>query len=72
METKKYVVDTSLINQLVDGVVKTDELPKDGAFVASHVQGDEMDQTTDEKRWSELRQKFTELFSWRFQPIHLL
>lgn len=61
METKKYVVDTSLINQLVDGVVEPDELPKDGTFVASHVQRDEIDQTTDEKRRSELRQKFTEI-----------
>ena len=30
----KYVVDTSLINKLIDGAVRADELPKDGSFVA--------------------------------------
>jgi hypothetical protein len=37
----KYVVDTSLINKLLDGSVHADELPKDGSVVASHIQIDE-------------------------------
>ena len=61
MEPKKYVVDTSLINQLVDGSVHADELPKDGTFVASHIQFDELSRTTTEKRRAELLQKFAEI-----------
>ena len=56
----KYVVDTSLINKLVDGSVHADELPKDGTFVASHIQFDELSRTKNEKRRSELLQKFAE------------
>lgn len=56
----KYVVDTSLINKLVDGSVHADELPKDGSFVASHIQIDELNRTKNGKRRSELLQKFSE------------
>ncbi|HEU4343106.1 MAG TPA: hypothetical protein VFU31_16255 [Candidatus Binatia bacterium] len=56
----KYVVDTSLINKLVDGSVHADELPKDGSFVASHIQIDELNRTKNSKRRSELLQKFSE------------
>jgi hypothetical protein len=56
----KYVVDTSLINKLVDGSVHADELPKDGSFVASHIQIDELNRTKNGKRGSELLQKFSE------------
>jgi len=57
----KYVVDTSLINKLVDGSVHVDELPKDGSFVASHIQIDEINRTKDPKRRSELLQTFSEV-----------
>ena len=56
----KYVVDTCLINKLVDGSVHTDELPKGGSFVASHIQFDELNRTKNEKRRAELLQKFCE------------
>jgi predicted nucleic acid-binding protein len=56
----KYVVDTSLINKLVDGSVESDELPKDGSFVASHVQIDEINRTTDAERKLKLLEKFKE------------
>ena len=56
----KYVVDTSLINKLVDGSVHADELPTDGSFVASHVQFDELNRTNNPKRKSELLQQFSE------------
>ena len=56
----KYVVDTSLINKLVDGSVHVDELPTDGSFVASHIQIDEINRTKNLKRRSKLLQKFAE------------
>jgi hypothetical protein len=57
----KYVVDTSLINKLVDGNIHSDELPKDGAFVASYIQLEELNRTKDARRKSELLEKFSEL-----------
>lgn len=56
----KYVVDTSLINKLVDGSIHADELPKDGPLIASHIQIDELDRTKDAKHRSELLQRFSE------------
>ena len=41
----KYVVDTSLINKLVEGSVNLDELPQDGDLVATNVQIDEISRT---------------------------
>ena len=41
----KYVVDTSLINKLVDGSVNLDELPQDGDLIATDVQIDEISRT---------------------------
>ena len=58
---KKYVVDTSLINKLVDGSVGADELPKDGQFVASHIQHDELSRTKNPERRAKLLEKFTEI-----------
>ena len=57
----KYIVDISLVNKLVDGFVHADELPKDGSFVASQVQIDELNRTKNAKRRSELLQRFSEL-----------
>ena len=58
---KKYVVDTSLINKLVDGSIGVDELPKDGLFVASHIQHDELNRTKNPERRTKLLEKFTEI-----------
>lgn len=58
---KKYVVDTSLINKLVDGSVGVDELPKDGLFVASYIQHDELSRTKNQKRRAKLLEKFEEI-----------
>ena len=57
---KRYVVDTSLINKLVDGAVAADELPNDGSFVASHIQIDEINRTKDPERRAKLLEKFAE------------
>ncbi len=60
---KKYVVDTCLINKLVDGSVSPDELPKDGSFVASHIQFDELSKTKNPERKAKLLKKFIELIN---------
>lgn len=57
----KYVVDTNIINKLVDGIIRSEELPTDGDFVASHIQMDELRQTKNEKRRETLLLKFNEL-----------
>lgn len=53
-------MDTSLINKLVDGTVGADELPKDGSFVASHIQIDELNRTTSAQRRVKLLKMFAE------------
>jgi len=50
----KYVVDTSLINKLVNGSVRVEELPADGEFIASHIQIDEINKTKYEERRARL------------------
>jgi hypothetical protein len=57
---KRYVVDTSLINKLVDGAVGGDQLPNNGSFVASHIQIDEIKRTKDPERRAKLLEKFAE------------
>jgi len=60
---KRYVVDTCLINKLVDGTVGADELPNDGSFVASHIQIDEINRTNDFQRRTKLLKKFEEIIN---------
>ena len=55
----KYVVDTCIINKLVDGVLSTGDLPGDGEFVATHVQVDELNRTSNPERRAQLLLKFT-------------
>ena len=57
----KYVVDTCLINKLVDGKIGTSELPKDGTFVASHIQIDELKRTRNVDRRTQLLEMFEEI-----------
>lgn len=54
----KYVVDTNIINWLVDGTVQPEDLPSDGEFVVTHVQIDELNRTRDEERRARLFIKF--------------
>lgn len=56
----KYVVDTCLINKLVDGQVLPEELPTDGDFIAAHIQIDEINRTKDEDRRARLFLKFAQ------------
>jgi predicted nucleic acid-binding protein len=53
-----YVVDTNIINWLVDGRLRLEELPGDGEFVVTHVQRDELAKTRDEQRRAQLFAKF--------------
>ena len=54
----KYVVDTNIINRLVDGIIRPEDLPTDGDFIATHVQMDELNKTKDEERRARLFIKF--------------
>ena len=50
----KYVVDTNIINWLIDGTINSAALPCDGEFVATHIQIDEINRTSDEDRRARL------------------
>ena len=54
----KYMVDTTIINWLVDGSLSTDDFPKDAAFVATHIQHDELSKTRDSERKQSLLDRF--------------
>jgi predicted nucleic acid-binding protein len=56
----KYVVDTNIINRLVDGTIRLEELPTDGTFVACHIQIDEINRTKNPERRKKLLEKFAE------------
>ena len=56
----KYVVDTSVFNKLLDGLIRPDELPS-GQFIATHVQIDELKKTKDEARRKALVLTFEEV-----------
>lgn len=53
-----YVVDTNIINWLVDGRLESNDLPNDGVFIVTHVQRDELTKTKDEKRRRQLLMMF--------------
>lgn len=50
----KYVVDTNIINWLIDRKIDRATLPNDGEFVATHIQIDEINRTSDEDRRARL------------------
>lgn len=56
-----YVVDTVIFNKLVDGTINVADLPSDGAFVATHVQIDEINNTGDSERRARLFLMFAEM-----------
>jgi len=59
----KYLVDTSLINKLVDGSVMAAELPSDGLLVASNIQIAEIQRTSNAERRSQLENKMSEVIA---------
>ena len=54
----KCVVDTNIINRLVDGTFFLEDLPPDTECVATHVQIDELSNTKDTERRAKLFLKF--------------
>lgn len=56
-----YVVDTCVLNRLIDGKLLRSNLPSDGRFVATHIQIDELNRTKDEDRRSRLFLMFSTL-----------
>lgn len=50
----KYVLDTNIINWLIDGKVDRLALPADSEFVATHIQIDEINRTSNEDRRARL------------------
>lgn len=62
-----YVVDTNIFNRLVDGVIRSEDLPSEGPCIATHVQIDEINNTKDSERRACLFLMFAEL---RPQMVH--
>jgi len=56
--TMKCVVDTTIINRLIDGSLSTEDIPADAELVATHVQIDELNKTRDEERRARLFLRF--------------
>ena len=54
----RYVVDTNIINWLVDGTIELEALPDDGEIIATHIQVDELNNTPDRERRAQLFLKF--------------
>lgn len=54
-----YVVDTCVINRLVDETLSLDQLPVDGKYLASHVQIDEIKRTKNDTRRAQLLAMFS-------------
>jgi rRNA-processing protein FCF1 len=57
----KHVVDTNIFNKLVDGSLRPEDLPHGAEFVATHVQVDELNNTSNNERRARLFLKFAEL-----------
>jgi hypothetical protein len=57
----KSVVDTCIFNKLIDGLLSTDDLPADAEFVATHIQIDELNSTSNLDRRARLSSRFSTL-----------
>ncbi len=57
----QFVVDTCIINKLIEGKISLDKLPQNCSFFASHIQIDEINKTSDAERRSRLFLKFSEI-----------
>lgn len=56
-----YVLDTNIFNKLLDGKILIENLPTDASFIATHVQIDEINNTRNSERKSQLLLKFAEV-----------
>ena len=57
----QFVVDTCIINKLIDGKMNLNELPSNSSFFASHIQIDEINKTQDSERRAQLFLRFAEV-----------
>ncbi len=57
----KFVVDTCIINKLIEGEISLNSLPQNCSFFASHIQIDEINKTPDAERRAQLFLKFAEI-----------
>ena len=57
----QYVVDTNVFNWLVDGRIDLGALPSNAELVATHVQIDEINRTTDTERRAQLFLRFAKI-----------
>ena len=49
-----FILDTNIFNQLADGIITSEDLPKGCSYVATHVQLDEINNTKDSERRARL------------------
>jgi len=56
----KYIVDPCILNNFLDGSLRIETLPRDGDYVASHIQVDEINNTKYAERRAKLLLLFTE------------
>jgi len=57
----KYVVDTCVFNWLVDGRITKSDLPMGAELIATHIQIDEINKTSDSERRAQLFLMFAKL-----------
>ena len=57
----EFVVDTCIINKLIEGKISLIALPQNCSFFASHIQIDELNKTPDAERRAQLFLKFAEI-----------
>lgn len=57
----KYMVDTNIINWLIDGTLSTENFPQSTHFVATHIQRDELSKTPDPTRKHQLLNRLDSL-----------
>ena len=61
MRERGYMVDTCIINRLIDGFLSTADFRADAALFATHIQVDELSKTRDEERRKRLLTRFSTL-----------
>ena len=56
-----YVLDTCIFNKIADGAIERSDLPSGGEFIATHIQIDELNNTSDKERRAKLLLIFAEI-----------
>jgi len=61
MQMKQYMLDTNIFNSLLDGSLPIEDLVGKATFFATHIQADELSNTSDDKRRESLLQLFADI-----------